>query len=58
MTFPNYSLPNFNKEIITTNNPSNLYSLINSKANANNNTARTKSDRMINESVNIIYCFN
>ena len=58
MIYPNYSLPNFNKETIKIKKLSRLSLLITSKAKAYNNIPINKIKIATTKIVNITYCFN
>ena len=58
MIYPNYSLPNFNKEIIKIKKLLRLSLLITSKAKAYNNMLINKIKIATTKIVNITYCFN
>ncbi len=58
MIYPNYSLPNFNKERIKIDKLSSLPSLITSKVKAYNNTPTIEIKIATTKIVNITYCFN
>jgi hypothetical protein len=58
MTFPNYSLPYFDKEIIKINKLSNGFPFVTSNSKAYNNTLRTIIETSATEIINIDNCFN
>ena len=58
MIYPNYSLPNFNKETIKIKKLLRLSLLITSKAKAYNNIPINKIKIATTKIVNITYCFN
>lgn len=58
MTFPNYSLPNFNKEIIKINKLSNGFPFVTTNRKAYNNTPIVRIEMDVIKIVNIDNCFN